>query len=547
MKLRKKTNWRPKLETLETRRLLSVYGDFNGDGFDDVAIGIPGEDSGAGMVQILYGSAAGPTATGSQSWTQSSLGTDATEAGDNFGAALAGGDFNNDGFTDLAIGVPGEDVGTTVDAGAIHLILGSASGLTGAGDKVFHQNSNRVRDISEEGDNFGAALAAGDFNGDGFMDLGVGIPNEDVGPFADAGMVQVLYGAVSGLIPGFNPPWTLNDPNIPDSLQAIDYFGEALAAGDFNNDGRDDLAIGIRNHATSENGDGAVCILYGTAATGLSAIGSQLWHQDSPGVPDTNEDKDHFGTALAAGDFNNDGRYDLAIASPTEDVGAIGLAGAVTVLYGSATGIGTTGAQFWTQGDMGGPNVTENSDRWGTALAVGDTNADGDDDLYVSAGGEDLGAVANAGVVNQLVGTPSGLFATAAELTQEVNCSGNASENDDSFGQALSLGDYDGDGDFDLATGAPLEDVGAITDAGTVCVSPSLTGFAKQTWTQDSTGIFDTAEAADGFGGGLDAGSGRSSNDGNSGRPDLAQLISADLESDSRTKLNKRRNLSGRR
>ena len=117
------------LETLEARRLLAtVWADFNNDGFDDLAVGTPGEDSGAGLVHVLYGSAAGLTATGSQTWGQTILGTDSSEAGDNFGAALAAGDYNNDGFTDLAVGVPGEDIGAATDAGLVHFIFGSATG-----------------------------------------------------------------------------------------------------------------------------------------------------------------------------------------------------------------------------------------------------------------------------------------------------------------------------------------------------------------------------------------------------------------------------------
>ena len=50
-------------------------------------------------------------------------------------------DFNNDGFADLAVGVPGEDIGSVTDAGAVHIIYGSSSGLTAAGNKVWSQAS----------------------------------------------------------------------------------------------------------------------------------------------------------------------------------------------------------------------------------------------------------------------------------------------------------------------------------------------------------------------------------------------------------------------
>ena len=78
------------------------------------------------------------------------------------------GDFNGDGFNDLAVGVPGEDVEGISNAGAVNVIYGSRPGLTGAGDQIWHQNQPGVNFGSEEGDSFGTSLASGDFDGDGF-------------------------------------------------------------------------------------------------------------------------------------------------------------------------------------------------------------------------------------------------------------------------------------------------------------------------------------------------------------------------------------------
>src|SRR5438067_69051 len=86
-------------------------------------------------------------------------------------AGVAKGDFNGDGIADLAIGVPLADVGGVPDAGAVHVIYGSATGLTATGNQMFTQGSNGVLDRAELNDRFGSALAAGDFNGDGYSDL----------------------------------------------------------------------------------------------------------------------------------------------------------------------------------------------------------------------------------------------------------------------------------------------------------------------------------------------------------------------------------------
>jgi FG-GAP repeat len=131
-----------------------------------------------------------------------------------------GADFNGDGFADLAVGVPFEDVvpfKTVVEnAGAVQVIYGSIDGLNGDApiddqfwSKVELSDSTTIPSTTliDKDDHFGAALAAGDFNNDGFDDLAIGIPNEDVqiGPYRgvhDAGAVYVLRGSSTGLRPG---------------------------------------------------------------------------------------------------------------------------------------------------------------------------------------------------------------------------------------------------------------------------------------------------------------------------------------------------------
>ena len=67
-------------------------------------------------------------------------------------------DFNGDGFDDLAIGAPAEDVGATTDAGAVNVQYGSATGLPGPGGQLFTQDSPGVGGTAESGDGFGSAL-----------------------------------------------------------------------------------------------------------------------------------------------------------------------------------------------------------------------------------------------------------------------------------------------------------------------------------------------------------------------------------------------------
>jgi hypothetical protein len=110
------------------------------------------------VVHVLYGSPSGLTAAGSQLWSQDSPGIDGTaEVGDDFGFAVAAGDFNGDSGADLAIGAPGEnDL-----AGVVHVLYGTPSGLTASGSQLWSQDSPGIAGVAESTDFFGGALAAG--------------------------------------------------------------------------------------------------------------------------------------------------------------------------------------------------------------------------------------------------------------------------------------------------------------------------------------------------------------------------------------------------
>lgn len=152
---------------------IDVSSDFNGDGIQDLAIGVPLEDIGgifnAGAVHVLYGSLAGLQTSSpvDQFWRQDSPGVDNfSEPGDEFGHSLASGDFNNDGYGDLAIGVR-EDLGVFDSAGAVNVLYGSSIGLrtspapdgTGRTDQFWHQGKPDVEDTQENEDYFGFSFS----------------------------------------------------------------------------------------------------------------------------------------------------------------------------------------------------------------------------------------------------------------------------------------------------------------------------------------------------------------------------------------------------
>ena len=380
--------------------------DFNNDGRDDLAIGVPFEDNGAtsnsGAVNVLYGASFGLTTSANQIWDQNSSGVaGGVEAGDQFGYSLACGYFNDDNFADLAIGVNAEDIGAISNAGGVNILYGTAGGLAAAGDQFFSQATSGIAGAAEANDQFGYRLAAGDFDGDGIDDLAVGVPFEDIGALANAGGVNVIYGSTHGLSSVGDQFWSQNTTGILGVSESFDNFGRALTAGDFDDDGFDDLAVGVPfEESGSLTNSGSVNIIYGSAAVGLTATGDQTFSQaNSAGAFESN---DQFGYSLASGDIDGDGIDDLVAGNRGEAVGNQTFAGAVSILFGTNTGITGSGSLIWSQNTQGAPGGSEINDFFGEAVAVGDFDGSGRGDIAAGVPGEDIGANNATGSTNIL-------------------------------------------------------------------------------------------------------------------------------------------------
>ena len=452
-------------------------------------------------------------------------------------------DFNGDGRADQAIGIPGEDLPGGADAGAVQVLYGSAdSGLTATDDQRFTQDVNGMPDVAEPGDRFGAALAASDFNGDGFGDLAIGAPGEDDSGLTDMGRVTILYGSSTGLKTTGALLLGQGSPNVPDDNESGDKFGAALAAGNLGKGDRGDLAVGAPGEDVGTlAGAGAVTTLYGTSG-GLGTAGSTQWTQDTPNVEGQAEAKDAFGSVLAIGDFGNGAESDLAVGVPAEDTGG----GVVQVLYGkTATGIAAAGDKLFSQNTAGIAQgaAKEVGDHFGATLATGETGGTGGaEDLAIGVPDEDLDGITNAGFVHLLRGDPAaGITLTDADAyAQGDGDIGTGNDAGDRFGAALSIGDFGGDGfqvkkaagnepvidsfdgdSGDLAIGVPGESFDAAKGAGAVEIiygqsaySPGVPSNAQ--WHQDDTNVDDTNETGDHFGAALARGPyrGTSSHDG---------------------------------
>jgi hypothetical protein len=487
----------------------AVPCDFDGDGFADLAVGVPGEDvrgrSDAGAVQVLYGSASGVTVR-DQLWHQGRKGVKgALERGDHFASTVACGYFDADRYADLAIGIPSEDIGRKRDAGAVQVLYGGPRGLT-ARDQLWHQGKSGVPGANESGDLFGGVLAAGDLDGDGFDDLAIGVPGEDVGSVGpEAGAVVVLRGSGSGLTSAGAVKIRQGLNGLPSQPSGRERFGDDLATGDVNGDGRADLVVIVHFEADTlgpsdeevDDAVPAVHVIPGSPA-GPDPGNSQFFGLGALGF----EGK-WYVAGRALDDLNEDGLDDLALTAFERGTGTRTIA----VLHGHSDGlhpaalspVGTVGVDgVWASPFPSPEDVGWADARYPATLVAGDVTGDGHTDLVLGAtrlNGRAIEAVAVA------PGTGSGLATSFVEWQIGIPDLFASALPDPGLMQVLPLS---GGAHEWLVVGWPAATIGSARAAGAVGV---LQGTAAGTrgpvtvWHQDSPGIKGGAETGDELGG----------------------------------------------
>jgi D-alanyl-D-alanine carboxypeptidase len=386
---------------------------------------------------------------------------DTPEAPDRFGWAVAAGDFDNDGFDDLAAGAPWDDVNSGNEIGTVIINPGSPFGVTHVG-----AYERGLGFLPQDTVRFGHALAVGDFDNDGYDDLAVGAPYlTSTAP--NTGRVYIYYGSANGLEQNFD----IFDQSdfAGEANEANDLFGWALTTGDFDQDFYDDLAIGAIGE---DNESGAVFVLYGSNPNGLTAAGAQVFRQSDFGETDT--PNDHFGHALASGNVVLEAGPDLVIGTPNH--GSLS-GGRVYVLPGHSSGLTTGGSEWFDPGTLGIPVAPGIDSHFGWSVDVGNLTSDLMEEIAVGEPGyPDASSNADAGrvvVTNIFVPTAAasagrqpGRSANATSVTViDQNTFGlDIPESGDVYGQAVAVGDFRGSLYEELFVGSPGEAVVAVVD-----------------------------------------------------------------------------------
>ena len=448
---------------------VSLAGDINGDGIDDLLIGAPnaataGVSVGAGY--LLFGTDQGPPNQLNLSTLSGAKGTviNGESVFDAAGVSVsAAGDFNGDGIDDLVIGASGASPNVGY-SGASYVVFGDDQGLPSPLNLSEIDGSNGVvfNGVGAYDESGASVSAAGDINGDGIADLVIGAPYANGGN----GAAYVVFGSdqqwtspvdLSGL--DGSDGFRINSAGSSDTLGV-----SVSAAGDINGDGIDDLLIGATLAGSPGAYNGASYVVFGSteawsSAFNLSALDGNngvLFNGVSPG--------DEAGASVsAAGDVNGDGLDDLIIGAPLADPNGDD-SGSVYVVFGNDQSWSSPFNLSGLDGNNGFVlNGVNADDRAGAAVSfAGDFNTDGITDLMIGAPRADPNG-ADSGASYVVFGSDQA-WSASIDLSSLDGSSGfvlnGAKAGDQSGGSVGTAGDIDNNGVVDLVTGARLADPG---------------------------------------------------------------------------------------
>lgn len=477
---------------------VSLVGDVNGDGLDDVVIGALKDNAGgagSGAAYVVFGKADGLTVELAD--IANGLGgfrIIGEYTGDLAGTSVSGlGDINGDGFDDILVSAMGYDVdydGVIYDnVGSVYIIYGKADTTEVDLIDVGNGTGGMVIDgvlVDEVLTGFSAS-SAGDVNGDGIEDFLIGAPYADAHG-TDSGVAYVVFGDALSADSYFS---------LEDLEADVVYGGFAIhgvtpgelagrsvsAAGDVNGDGLDDVIIGASSDSLAR---GAAYVVFGKTNTDMIHLdeiaagdgGYVIQSADSAGVS-----TDQFGFSVAGiGDFNGDGLDDVLIGAPLATGDDIGT-GAAYIVFGKADGEAidlsspdSSGAAIFIQGDQ------INAFAGRSVSVAGDVNGDGMTDLIIGASNSS-NAIFDEGAAYVVFGREDASTIHMSDVRAGIG--GFAIKGQvpmDGTGYWVSGGgDVNGDGFDDMVVAVPYSDTNGGDSGGAIVVfGANFTGAVNQ-------------------------------------------------------------------
>ncbi|MHC4636580.1 MAG: hypothetical protein ACYTBV_03630 [Planctomycetota bacterium] len=437
-------------------------GDVNGDGYEDIIVGASMaarfDRSRAGVVYIVFGGMNFPVNPDIDLVSEADVLIYGALAGDRLGEALGAGDVNGDGIDDIIIGAPAAHTPDGLSpTGKFYVIFGRAS------FPPFFDLAVDSPEVIIVGENlvgyphYGIAVATGDINGDGTQDIICGSPGLDHSLRSQAGKVHVIFGgpALTGTIHlSSSADLTICGAN------AHDYLGSSLASGNINGDGFDDIIMVAGGADPLGRADaGRAYVIFGGGPF-VSPIDLGFTPADITILGD--HPMDYLGSSVACGDLNGDRIDDLAAGAWAAKCTSAGrrICGKVYVFYGSASfsspytiDLHTSSADITVYG-------SQIYGRLGYALALGDVDGDGKEDLLMGSYGTD----SMAGSIYGICGSTT--LPSTIDLAFAYDIAILGDQPHDNLGVALASGDLDGDMIGDIIGGAFRADPNGRIDAG---------------------------------------------------------------------------------